>query len=108
MGRAFDSAVVQSMLPAIPLRGRPVRGRPRAVRLGPLTADHRAGAALILREVKEVAQNHLGEEVNRAVITVPAYYNERQREAVRSAGALAGLQVERILNEPTAAALAYA
>jgi molecular chaperone DnaK len=62
----------------------------------------------VLREVKEVAQNHLGEEVNRAVITVPAYYNERQRAAVRHAGALAGFQVERILNEPTAAALAYA
>jgi molecular chaperone DnaK len=58
--------------------------------------------------VKEVAQNHLGEEVTRAVITVPAYYNERQRECVRRAGALAGFHVERILNEPTAAALAYA
>ena len=58
--------------------------------------------------MKEVAQNHVGEEVNRAVVTVPAYYNERQRAAIRSAGALAGLQVERILNEPTAAALAYA
>jgi molecular chaperone DnaK len=58
--------------------------------------------------VKEVAQNHLQEEVNRAVITVPAHYNERQRAAVRLAGALAGLHVERILNEPTAAALAYA
>ena len=55
-----------------------------------------------------MAQNHLGEEVNRAVITVPAYYNERQRGAVRHAGALAGLKVERIVNEPTAAALAYA
>jgi molecular chaperone DnaK len=65
-------------------------------------------SALVLKEVKEVAQNHLGEEVSRAVITVPAYYTERQREAVRTAGALAGLHVERIVNEPTAAALAYA
>jgi molecular chaperone DnaK len=64
--------------------------------------------ALVLREVKGVAENFLGEEVNRAVITVPAYYSERQREAVRRAGALAGLHVERILNEPTAASLAYA
>ena len=58
----------------------------------------------MLREVKEVAENHVGEEVNRAVITVPAYYSEQQRAAVRRAGALAGLHVERILNEPTAAA----
>jgi molecular chaperone DnaK len=79
-----------------------------AVRLGPETLSLEQVSALILREVKEVAQNHLGEEVNRAVITVPAYYNERQRAAVRLAGALAGLHVERILNEPTAAALAYA
>ncbi|HYG68574.1 MAG TPA: Hsp70 family protein, partial [Anaeromyxobacteraceae bacterium] len=61
-----------------------------------------------LREVRQVAQHHLGEEVTRAVVTVPAYYSERQRAAVRQAGALAGLHVERILNEPTAAALAYA
>ena len=79
-----------------------------AVRLGPETLSLEQVSALVLREVKEVAQNHLAEEVNRAVITVPAYYNERQRAAVRNAGALAGLHVERILNEPTAAALAYA
>jgi molecular chaperone DnaK len=79
-----------------------------AVKLGPEVLALEQISALVLREVKEVAQNHLGEEVNRAVITVPAYYNERQRAAVRHAGALAGLQVERILNEPTAAALAYA
>jgi molecular chaperone DnaK len=64
-------------------------------------------SALILREVREVAQNQLGQPVSRAVITVPAYYNDNQRQAVREAGTLAGLYVERILNEPTAAALAY-
>jgi molecular chaperone DnaK len=79
-----------------------------AVRLGPVTLSLEQVQALVLREVRSVAQDHLGEEVNRAVVTVPAYYSERQREAVRRAGALAGLHVERILNEPTAAALAYA
>ncbi len=108
LGRPFDSAVVEE------LRGRyayqvvaDAEGM-ATVKLGPLTLTVEQVAALILREVKEVAQNHLGEEVNRAVITVPAYYNERQRQAVRHAAGLAGLQVERILNEPTAAALAYA
>ena len=65
-------------------------------------------SALVLAEVKEIAQQWLQTEVTRAVITVPAYYNDNQRQAVREAGELAGLKVERILNEPTAAALAFA
>ena len=64
-------------------------------------------SALILREMREMASQALGEAVARAVVTVPAYYNEHQRAAVRDAGRLAGLHVERIVNEPTAAALAF-
>ncbi len=64
-------------------------------------------SALILHEIREIAQNHLQQPVYRAVISVPAYYNDNQRQAVRKAGLLAGLRVERIVNEPTAAALAY-
>ena len=64
-------------------------------------------AAMILKEVRHMAALHLGRDVTRAVITVPAWYNENQRSAVREAGRLAGLHVERIVNEPTAAALAY-
>jgi molecular chaperone DnaK len=64
-------------------------------------------AAFLLTEIRDIARELLGEEVGRAVITVPAYYNENQRQAVREAGTLAGLQVERIVNEPTAAALAF-
>jgi molecular chaperone DnaK len=108
VGRPFESAVVQDIKSKFAYE---IVGGPdglSAVRLGPATLGLEQVSALILREVKEVAQSHLGEEVNRAVVTVPAYYNERQRTAVRQAGALAGLQVERILNEPTAAALAYA
>ncbi|MGA8891919.1 MAG: Hsp70 family protein [Anaeromyxobacteraceae bacterium] len=108
VGRAFDSAVVQSMLRHFPYEVLPTEDGLCAVRLGPLTLGMEQVQALVLREVKGVAENWLGEEVNRAVITVPAYYSERQREAVRRAGALAGLHVERILNEPTAAALAFA
>ena len=108
VGRPFESEVVQEIRSKFAYEIVPDANGIAAVRLGPETLSLEQISALILREVKEVAQNHLQEEVNRAVITVPAYYNERQRAAVRLAGALAGLHVERILNEPTAAALAYA
>jgi molecular chaperone DnaK len=108
VGRPFESDVVQEIRSKFAYEIVPDPNGLAAVRLGPETLSLEQISALILREVKEVAQNHLQEEVNRAVITVPAYYNERQRAAVRLAGALAGLHVERILNEPTAAALAYA
>jgi len=64
-------------------------------------------SAAILRRIKEAAEEAIDEEVDQAVITVPAYFNDKQRQAVRSAGKLAGLKVLRVLNEPTAAALAY-
>jgi molecular chaperone DnaK len=108
VGRPFESDVVQEIRSKFAYEIVADANGLAAVRLGPETLSLEQISALILREVKEVAQNHLEEEVNRAVITVPAYYNERQRAAVRVAGELAGLHVERILNEPTAAALAYA
>ncbi len=64
-------------------------------------------SAMILGNLKETAENYLGEKVTRAVITVPAYFNDAQRQATKDAGKIAGLNVERIINEPTAAALAY-
>ena len=64
-------------------------------------------SALVLRKLKEAAENHLGHSVNKAVITVPAYFNDAQRQATKDAGQIAGLEVSRIINEPTAAALAY-
>jgi molecular chaperone DnaK len=64
-------------------------------------------SAFILQKMKETAENHLGETVTEAVITVPAYFNDSQRQATKDAGKIAGLEVLRIINEPTAAALAY-
>ena len=64
-------------------------------------------SAMVLREMKQLAETKLGEEVRQAVITVPAYFNDNQRQATKDAGKIAGLEVLRILNEPTAAALAY-
>src|SRR6266481_3414895 len=64
-------------------------------------------SALILRKLKEAAEAYLGEKVTQAVITVPAYFNDSQRQATKDAGRIAGLEVLRIINEPTAAALAY-
>ena len=63
--------------------------------------------AQVLKKLKEAAEAYLGEKITKAVITVPAYFNERQRQATKDAGKIAGLEVLRILNEPTAAALAY-
>lgn len=64
-------------------------------------------SAMVLRKMKEVAEAFLGEPVHHAVVTVPAYFNDAQRQATKDAGTIAGLQVERVLNEPTAAAIAY-
>ena len=64
-------------------------------------------SAMILQKMKKTAEDYLGQEVTEAVITVPAYFNDAQRQATKEAGEIAGLNVRRIVNEPTAAALAY-
>merc|ERR1712108_134344 len=64
-------------------------------------------SAEVLKKMKKTAEDYLGEAVTGAVITVPAYFNDSQRQATKDAGRIAGLEVKRIINEPTAAALAY-
>ncbi len=77
------------------------------VRLGEREYTPQEISSFILRKVKADAENYLGQKIDKAVITVPAYFNDRQRQATREAGIMAGLDVIRIINEPTAAALAY-
>src|SRR5882672_11118655 len=77
------------------------------VRAGDTEATPPEVSAKILRKLKEAAEAYLGHKVNKAVITVPAYFNDAQRQATKDAGQIAGLEVSRIINEPTAAALAY-
>src|SRR5690625_1190146 len=64
-------------------------------------------SAILLQHLKSYAEDYIGEKVTKAVITVPAYFNDAERQATKDAGVIAGLEVERIINEPTAAALAY-
>lgn len=62
---------------------------------------------MVLAEMKKIAEGFLGEGVSKAVVTVPAYFNDAQRQATKNAGRIAGLEILRIINEPTAAAIAY-
>ncbi len=82
-------------------------GQDTKVQLGDRSLSPEEVSALILRRLKEEAEKHLGQPVKKAVITVPAFFDESQRKATQNAGALAGLEVVRMINEPTAAALAY-
>ena len=82
-------------------------GSPETVLLNGRPCRPAEVSALILKELKRIAEANLGEPLERAVITVPAFFSDAARQATKEAGELAGFQVERIINEPTAAALAY-
>ncbi len=107
IGRKFDSPMVSSVMQTCPYAI--VEGPHGDVRVQ--LRDHVYSvpeiSAFILQELRLVAEQYLGEEVEKAVITVPAYFNDNQRQATKDAGRIAGLDVIRIINEPTAAALAY-
>ncbi|HZR09132.1 MAG TPA: Hsp70 family protein [Myxococcales bacterium] len=107
IGRQFDSPIVHDLIGRFPYRIVPGASGEAAVQLGDQQYSLQQISALVLTEVKSIAEQWLKTPVTRAVITVPAYYNDNQRQAVREAGDLAGLHVERIVNEPTAAALAF-
>jgi molecular chaperone DnaK len=105
MGRG--PADVQSELKLFPFRIDPSSKNVIRVRLGDRVLTPPEISAFILRELKNWAESYFGENVDRAVITVPAYFNDAQRQATKDAGKIAGLDVLRLVNEPTAAALAY-
>ena len=108
VGRQFKSPVVSDLIGRFSYEIVAGTRGEAAVKLGDKIYSLQKISSLVLSELKELAERWLGAEVSRAVITVPAYYNDNQRQAVRAAGALAGLEVERILNEPTAAAISFA
>src|SRR5271165_2421390 len=105
MGRGPDD--VQSELKLFPFRIDPASKNVIRVQLGDKVFTPPEISSFILRELKNWAEAYFGETVDRAVITVPAYFNDAQRQATKDAGKLAGLEVLRLVNEPTAAALAY-
>ncbi|MDP3501715.1 MAG: TIGR02266 family protein [Myxococcales bacterium] len=107
LGREYESPEVQELLPRFTWEVVPTEGGDCGVKLADRVYTLAQMSALVLREVKQLAEQTLQQPVNRAVITVPAWYSEKQRLAVREAGRLAGLHVERIVNEPTAAALSW-
>ena len=107
IGRKYDDSVVKKDIDKVPFEIKKAKnGDAWVVANGKETAPP-AISAEVLRKMKETAESYLGETVNEAVITVPAYFNDSQRQATKDAGKIAGLEVKRIINEPTAAALAY-
>jgi len=107
MGRKFDDPEVQRTMKSVPYKiTRASNGDARVV-LGGREYSPPEVSAMILQKLKTDAEAKLGEKITQAVITVPAYFNDAQRQATKDAGKIAGLEVLRIINEPTAASLAY-
>jgi len=107
IGRRFDDAVVQKDIKMVPYKIIKADNGDAWVRVKNQDKAPPQISAEVLRKMKKTAEDYLGEEVKEAVITVPAYFNDSQRQATKDAGRIAGLEVKRIINEPTAAALAY-
>ena len=107
IGRRFDDKVVQKDIKMVPYNiVKADNGDAWVEAKGNSMAPPQVSAE-VLRKMKKTAEEFLGETVSEAVITVPAYFNDSQRQATKDAGKIAGLEVKRIINEPTAAALAY-
>jgi molecular chaperone DnaK len=105
MGRHFNEVGNESKYVAYDVVSGP--NNTVAVKIGDRTYTPQEISAMVLQKMKQTAEDYLGTSVTEAVITVPAYFNDAQRQATKEAGAIAGLDVKRIINEPTAAALAY-
>ena len=107
MGRKFDDAEVQRAISRVPYKVTKAPNGDVRVELGGKSYSPPEISAMILGKIKTDAEAYLGEPVTQAVITVPAYFNDAQRNATKDAGKIAGLEVLRIINEPTASSLAY-
>jgi molecular chaperone DnaK len=105
MGRKYDE--VREEIQKVPYKVVRASNGDAALEVRGKTYSPPEISALILRKLKEAAEAYLGETIADAVITVPAYFNDAQRQATKDAGKIAGLDVKRIINEPTAAALAF-
>ena len=107
VGRKFDEKVVQRDLELMPYKIVKAKNGDAWIEAGEKQMAPPEVAARVLQKMKQTAESYLGTDVTEAVITVPAYFNDSQRQATKDAGRIAGLDVKRIINEPTAAALAY-
>lgn len=106
IGRKFEDDEIQRDLKILPYQIQK-DGQKVKVKMGDKSFSPEEVSAFILQKIKADAESYLGEKITEAVITVPAYFNDAQRQATKDAGTIAGLEVKRIINEPTAAALAY-
>ena len=107
IGRTFDSPEIKKDAKTLPYRIVKSKGGDAWIEADGKQYSPSQVSAIVLQKMKETAEKYLGETVSKAVITVPAYFNDAQRQATKDAGKIAGLEVLRIVNEPTAAALAY-
>ena len=107
IGRRYDDAEVQKAMKILPYKVVKADNGDAWVEIRGKKYSPAEVSAWILQKMRQTAEDHLGEKVTEAVITVPAYFNDAQRQATKDAGRIAGLDVKRIVNEPTAAALAY-
>ncbi len=107
IGRKFTSKEVQEFVKVAPFKIIEAKNGDAWVKVGDREYSPQEISALVLQKMKQTAEDYLGEPVTEAVVTVPAYFNDAQRQATKDAGRIAGLDVKRIINEPTSAALAY-
>ena len=107
IGRKFSAPEVQQMKEKVPFEIIEAKNGDAWVRIKGKEYSPAEISAMVLQKMKQTAEDYLGEPVTEAVITVPAYFNDSQRQATKDAGRIAGFEVKRIINEPTAAALAY-
>jgi molecular chaperone DnaK len=107
MGRKFTSKEVQEFIKVAPFKIVEAKNGDAWIKVGDREYSPQEISALVLQKMKKTAEDYLGEPVTEAVVTVPAYFNDAQRQATKDAGRIAGLEVKRIINEPTSAALAY-